>query len=79
MAGTAQVAVTPGAYVSLGTGPMLISPQSDGIMIVAASSQPAASAIGHPLKFLTVPFFFPLTDPVWAISLVENTNVTVTT
>ena len=51
MANTASVAVTTAAYVSLGTGPMYISPEGP-VMIVVATSQPAASAVGHGLDFL---------------------------
>lgn len=78
MAGTATVAVTTAAYVSLGTGPMYISPEGP-VMIVVATSQPAASAVGHGLDFLNVPFSFTLAEQVWAIALNSNCNVVVTT
>jgi hypothetical protein len=78
MAGTATVAVTTTAYISLGTGPMLISPQGP-IMIVANASQPLASVVGHGLDFLSVPFPFTLAEVVWAIALNSNCSVIVTT
>jgi hypothetical protein len=80
-AGTATVAVVTTAYTSLGTptAGMLISPQGP-IMIIAATSQPAATAIGHGLDFLAVPFYVPFaSEQVWAIALNSNCNVIVTT
>ena len=74
---TSSVAVGNVAYVSLGNGPMLISPQ-DRIMIVGGAAQPAANAIGHPIVFAKVPFYFPLADVVWAIALGNPTTVIAT-
>jgi hypothetical protein len=53
---------------------MLISPQGR-IQIAAASIKPAADAVGHPLVYLA-PFYFPIAEQVWAISL-ETTGVDV--
>jgi hypothetical protein len=73
---TSSVAVGTSAYVSLGTAPMLISPE-DRIMIVAAGSQPAATTIGHTIAFAELPFYFPLAEQVWAIALGDVTTVIV--
>jgi hypothetical protein len=78
MAGTASVSAVTTAYTSLGTGPMLISPQGP-VMIVVAASQPLATAVGHGLTFLNVPFPFTLSEQVWAIALNSNCSVIVTT
>jgi hypothetical protein len=78
MAGTASVSAVTTAYTSLGTGPMLISPQGP-VMIIASASQPLATAVGHGLDFLSVPFPFTLAEQVWAIALNSNCNVIVTT
>jgi hypothetical protein len=75
--GTSQVSLSTTAYVSLGTGPMLISPASK-ISIVASASQPAANVQGHTLVFVTVPFYFPLAQQVWAISLDQASTAAVT-
>ena len=74
---TSSVAVGNAAYVSLGTGPMLISPE-DRIMIVGATSQPASTIAGHPIDFVALPFYLPLTDQIWAIAAVNPTTVIVT-
>jgi hypothetical protein len=76
---TSSVAVGTSAYVSLGNGPMLISPQ-DRIMIVSAASQPAAATVGHPIDFTALPFYFPLSvsEDVWAIATNNSTAVIVT-
>jgi hypothetical protein len=62
---TAQVTVMRSQYVSLGNGPMLISAH-DAIMI-AGGSQPVAGFQGHAISHLDAPFYFPLTEQVWAI------------
>ena len=73
---TSSVAVGA-AYVSLGTGPMLISPE-DRIMIVGATSLPAATVVGHPVDFASLPFYFPLAEQVWAMAASNPTTVIVT-
>jgi hypothetical protein len=86
---TIQVGLT--SYVSLGTGPMYISPLASGIEIVAASSQPAASVVGHgvaPGRWSKMqgndgraenPFYFALAEQVWAIAPTVPQSVIVTT
>jgi hypothetical protein len=77
-AGTSVVTVGL-TYVSLGTGPMLIDPNGP-VQIIAATSQPLASVVGHDLSALdtTEPFYFPLALQVWAIAQQVGTSVTVT-
>ena len=79
MAGTATVSVGPSAYVSLGTGSMYISPATYAVHIVAATSQPAATAIGDMVGPTEDPFYFSLAEQVWAISSSGPQNVVVTT
>jgi hypothetical protein len=74
---TSSVSVGATAFVSLGTGPMIISPE-DRIAIVAAGSQPVVTTVGHPIEFTSLPFYFPLAEQVWAIALGDATTVIVT-
>lgn len=79
MAGTAQVTVPVGSYVSLGTGP-LYATFTDRVQVVASASQPPANAVGMPLANLSVPFNFTLAEALWAQSLSLNScTATVTT
>jgi hypothetical protein len=77
---TTTVEVNPKSYVSLGTGPMYISPQKP-ILIVAAAAQPAPDAAGHRLAdpLVPTPFYFSFAQMVWAISISQRGNVVVTT
>lgn len=73
---TSQVTVPTGSYVSLGTGTagMTIS-ATDRIQIIAATSQPANNAVGHPVSPLLqgVPFYFQsVAQQVWAQCLGNN-------
>lgn len=81
MAGTSTVAVGSAAYTSLGTGPMLISPQQP-VQIVAAASQPAVGTAGHMINagplLSPAPFYFSLSEQVWALAPGGATNVVVT-
>lgn len=55
-------------YQSIGTGPMLIS-TSGPIFIAAQATQPNSSTPGIPLNLMLdgKPFYFPLSEAVWAI------------
>jgi len=82
MAVATQAVISVGAvYVSLGTptAGMLISPEGE-IEIQFVTSQPAATAPGHPLGMSNTPYFttFP-TLQVWAVSATgQPVNVVVT-
>ena len=78
MAGTNPVAVNSSSYTSLGTGPMIISPELP-IMVVFSASQPAATVVGHPLSFMYQPFYSPLSEQAWAIARNGSGNVIVST
>ena len=66
MSGTAQVTLTMTSYTSLGTGPLYVSCETGGVQIVAASSQPGANTLGHPLSFDPLgPFYFSFSEQLW--------------
>ena len=78
MAGTATVTLPAGAYTSLGTGPLFVSPQA-AIRVVASAGQPAANTVGHTLGFLTTPFNFALAEQLWGIPLGSNSTIAIVT
>lgn len=75
MAGTATVSIDSTAYVSLGTGPMYVSPQGP-IMVVALAGgiAPVPSTPGHVLNpfMMPGPFNFTLAEQLWAIAIVPG-------
>jgi hypothetical protein len=73
VAGTPIVqTVTPAAYTSLGSGPMVVQAYSGGpILVVTGSAQPAAGAVGVLLKAGDVQTF-ETTDTVWASTPVPS-------
>jgi hypothetical protein len=76
---TAKVSLIAGSWVSLGTGPMYLTP-SVGIQIVASATQPTLATQGHPVLYASLPFYFTLAEQLWAINPTgDGGSVVVTT